>query len=290
MALKISIHGRHVLINFLESIILIVVMACLLALCSYLVWGKDGIWLILINFLFFLFLAPKFSPYLIMRLYHAEALDETSAFYYVRLLTEIAERAELPKVPELFYIPSSTLNAFSVGSRKNSAIAVTDGLLRLLNKREMAGVLAHEVSHIRHNDLWIMGMADLISRLTALMAHIGILLLILNLPFILEGEISWLLIGLLIISPSVSILLQLSLSRLREFNADLFAAKLTGDPRGLATALTKLDYYQGGYWKYILTPGRYIPDPSALRSHPQTEKRVERLMSLIKETNESDGF
>ena len=84
----------------------------------------------------------------------------------------------------------------------------------------------------------------------------------------------------LYLAPTVSNLLQLALSRAREYDADLDAAQLTGDPAGLASALDKLERYQGRFWEDLLLPGRRIPDPSLLRSHPPTEERVRRLLAL----------
>ncbi|MDX1711726.1 MAG: zinc metalloprotease HtpX, partial [Rhodovibrionaceae bacterium] len=177
---------------------------------------------------------------------------------------------------------SRTLNAFSLGSPKDSAIAVTDGMLRNLNLREFAGVMAHEVSHIRHNDLWVMGLADTITRLTRIMSLMGIVLFFINVPLLLVGQavIPWLGVLVLIFAPTLGSLLQLALSRAREYDADMDAAGLTGDPEGLASALEKLERHQGRFWEEIFAPGRRIPDPSLLRTHPATEDRVTRLRSL----------
>ena len=159
---------------------------------------------------------------------------------------------------------------------------MTDGLLRELDPRELVGVLAHEVSHIRNNDLRVMGLADLFSRATGLLSFLGQLLLLLNLPLILIAEvaINWWAIALLVFAPSLSALAQLALSRTREFDADLNAARLTGDPDGLASALRKLEYIQGGWLERIFLPGRRAPQPSVLRTHPATDERVARLAQL----------
>jgi heat shock protein HtpX len=207
------------------------------------------------------------------------------------LLQRLAARAGLAHLPRLYYIRSSLLNAFAVGSRESAAIGITDGLLRTLNQRELAGVLAHELSHIRNNDLWIMSLADLMSRLTSLMSWLGQFLLILNLPVLMMGGVAvpWLLVLTLIFAPTVMALLQLALSRAREYDADLDAASITGDPQGLASALAKLERYQGRYWEEILLPGRRIPEPSLLRTHPPTKERIARLMALY-EAAETPAF
>jgi heat shock protein HtpX len=174
------------------------------------------------------------------------------------------------------------LNAFAVGAPNQAAIAVTDGLLRNLTLREVAGVLAHEISHVRSNDLWVMGLADLFSRATSLMSLMGQFLLLLNIPLLLFGQaaINWFVVLLLIFAPNLSALAQLALSRTREYDADLNAARLTGDPEGLARALQKIEHVQGGWLERIFMPGRRVPEPSLLRTHPQTDERISRLLAL----------
>lgn len=156
-------------------------------------------------------------------------------------------------------------------------------ILSLYRARELAGVLAHELSHVRNNDLWIMNLADAISRLTMVMSYVGMILLLVSLPLALIGlaTVPWLLVLLLAFSPTIAALLQLALSRAREFDADLDAAGLTRDLAGLASALRKLELAQGGgLWERILLPGRRVPDPSLLRSHPPIEERIRRLHAL----------
>jgi heat shock protein HtpX len=128
------------------------------------------------------------------------------------------------------------MNAFAVGKPEDSAVAVTDGLIRNLNLRQITGVLAHEVSHIRNGDLKVMALGDTLSRLTGSISTFGLLL---GLPaaFITGGGASaWAALGFIVAAPTIGGLLQLSLSRTREYDADLDAAGLTGDPEGLASA------------------------------------------------------
>ncbi len=155
-------------------------------------------------------------------------------------------------------------------------------MLRQLEPRELAGVLAHEVSHVRNNDPWVMGLADVTSRITGWFSMLGQILFLLNIPLVLMGavSISWLAIALLIFAPTLSGLIQLALSRTREYDADIGAVELTGDPRGLASALAKLERTQGRWLEQILMPGRRVPDPSLLRTHPPTAERIERLLAL----------
>ncbi len=276
---------RHKLRNVLHSVLLLGGMAGILLLASWSLWGFEiAVWAMVGGLLGFL-MSPTVAPEWVMRAYRARPVDWQTFPQGAELVETLGRRAGLERVPRLYILPSSTLNAFAVGSRGDAAIAVTVGLLRTLDWREFAGVLAHEISHVRNNDLWLMGLADMMSRLTSLLATIGILLAFASLPLLLFGyppvPLSTLLI--LITAPVIGSLLQLALSRAREFDADLEAATLTRDPPGLAAALEKLDRYQGRYWEEILLPGRRMPEPSLLRTHPPTEERIERLLSLLGE-------
>jgi heat shock protein HtpX len=149
--------------------------------------------------------------------------------------------------------------------------------------RELTAVLAHEVAHIAHGDLRVMGLADSVSRLTSLFALTGQILLLLALPWFLVGgqmvEVNWLALLVLLLSPHLALLVQLGLSRVREFDADLKAAALTGDPEGLALALARIERASRS-WLSILLPGWGNPEPSWLRTHPATAERIRRLRTL----------
>ncbi|MET0104437.1 MAG: zinc metalloprotease HtpX [Sedimenticola sp.] len=273
---------QHAWRNRLQSLLLLGVMAGFLALLGWLLWGRDGLFVLVTVGVVAVLANPSFSPWLIMRMYGARPLDQAEAPVLWRAMSELTARAGLASAPKLFYVPSRMLNAFAVGTREQSAIAVTDGLLRQLELDELIGVLAHEVSHIRSNDLWVMGLADLFSRATSLLSLLGQFLLLLNLPLILFSQvtISWWAILLLIFAPNLSALAQLALSRTREYDADLNAARLTGNPNALARALARIERVQGGWLEQIFLPGRRVPEPSLLRTHPHTEERIARLMAL----------
>jgi heat shock protein HtpX len=191
-------------------------------------------------------------------------------------------RAKLTSLPELFYIPSSAPLAFSVGLGRNGAIALSDGLLRILSWRELVGVVAHEVSHIAGNDTRVMGIADVASRLVSNISFVGQLLLILNLPLYLLGaaRLPLLPIFVMMFAPLLMTLLQLALSRSREYEADLSAAGLTGDPLGLASALQRMEQFQHQLLRRLFIPYGRVEVPSVLRTHPGTAKRIERLVGL----------
>jgi heat shock protein HtpX len=276
---------RHKIRNGLHTALLLGGILGILAACAWALWGGEGVvWTIVAGALG-LVMAPRIAPDWVMRMYGARPLRRHELPEAYEILEELCRRAGLERVPRLFYIRSAILNAFAVGERKDAGIAVTDGLLRTLTGREFRGVAAHEISHIRNGDLRIMNLADLLARLTSVMSWLGQILLLVNLPLILAdgATIPWLLVILLIAAPTLVALLQLALSRAREYDADLDAAELTQDPQGLANALLKLERFQGRYWEEILLPGRRIPEPSLLRTHPPTEERVRRLIELYEE-------
>ena len=272
-------HSRS---NLLHTVLLLGSMMGLLALLGFLLSGTTGVVMALAAGVFLFFFGPRISPQLLLRMYRARALSPNEAPQLYRIVQELARRANLKFMPKLFYIPSPVMNAFAAGTRNQAVIAVTDGLLRKMDLAELSGVLAHEMSHIRNNDMRVMGIADLVGRMTGTFSLFGQLLLFINLPLLLMGEvaISWIAIILLIFAPTLSNLLQMALSRTREFDADLGAAQLTGDPAGLASALRKLEYYQGNLWQRIVFPGQRSPEPSLLRTHPPTAERVKRLLAL----------
>lgn len=274
--------NQHRLINIGQTVLVIGGMVLILGLSARLIFGPGAFFWTAVMVAIALALAPRFPPAVVMRLYRARPLYEPEAPRLFALLDELSRRAGLPRHPRLHLLRSNVLNAFAVGSRDEAAIAVTDSLLRTLSLRELAGVLAHEVSHIRHNDLRVMQLADMVSQLTSTLSFLAQILLLLNLPLLLAGAvpISWLGILLLIAAPTLSALLQLSLSRTREYHADLGACELTDDPVGLASALDKLERYQGGWLERLLHPHGRSTNPSLLRTHPPTAERIRRLLQL----------
>lgn len=287
-SMKQDIVVNHDFRNALHTTLLLITMLALLGLLGWFLAGTVGIVWALILGAVIMWLAQRASPQLVMRMYKAQPLSAQDAPALQQIVTELAKRAKLPAVPQLYYIPSSMMNAFAVGRRENAAIGITDGLLRNLEMRELTGVLAHELSHIRNNDMRVMSMADAISRVTSMFSSFGKFLLIFNLPLILFGSasISWWAILLMIIAPTLTGLLQLALSRTREFDADLDAIQLTRDPAGLINALRKLEHYSQNWLQQIFFPGARVPAPSILRTHPHTEDRIARLSELAEQKPE----
>lgn len=273
---------RHRMRNLAQSILLLGGMLALLALCAWVLFGGAAAFWALAGWGIALLISPRASPRIVLRLYGAAQLTPQNFPQGFAILKQLARRAELDHMPSFWYVPSPIMNAFTMGRGERVAVVVTEGMISALNAREFTGVLAHELSHIRNGDLWVMMLADSIGRLTNLMTIAGGLLLVVNLPLLLLGraQISWTFILLLLFAPTVANLLQMGLSRAREYDADLEAAALTGDPAGLASGLNKLEHQGAGLWERIFMPGHRLPEPSLLRSHPPTEERIRRLLAL----------
>ena len=265
-----------------HSLLIVVGMLGLLAALGWLVAGVGGLVGVFVSGGILMLVGLRVSPALVLRLYRARPFSPAEAPTLFRVVTALAARAKLSRPPALYYLPSRVMNAFAVGRRDDSVICLSDGLMRSLNQEELVGVLAHEISHIRNNDLWMMGLADTVSRLTHMLSWLGRLLLLLNLPMLILGgdTFPWLLVLLLTGAPILSFLLQLALSRTREYDADLDAATLTGNLRGLANALAKMERLRGSWFERLLLSGRRLPEPLALRTHPDTADRIRRLLGL----------
>lgn len=280
---EIPAHRRGRLINAVHTWLLLAGSLVLLIACAYTLAGPAGIAYALVFGGISLFAIRRISPQMVLAMYKARPVTRAEFPQGLAIVEELARRAGLPAAPKLHVIPSRMMNAFAVGRREAAVVAVTDQLVRALTARELTGVLAHEISHIRNEDLKVMALADTVSRFTSLMSTIGIVSLLFNITWLASGappQVPWLGVLVLLVAPTVGGLLQMALSRTREFNADLGAAMLTGDPEGLAHALVKLEKAQGKVWENLILPGGRIPDPSILRTHPLTEARVARLHAL----------
>jgi heat shock protein HtpX len=274
-------HARR---NLLHTVALISGLGGLLAVSALLIWGWLGVAGAAIMTLLAAVGGQRVPPELVMRLYRARPVDPLQGGSLNTVMDELARRAELPVRPLLYVIPSLTLNAFATGTPRHAAIAITEGLLRKLDLREIVAVLAHEISHIRNNDLAVMGLADVMTRLMQSLSYVALVLAAMNVLAGLVGDqaVSWWAVLLLYLAPALASLIQLGLSRAREYDADLEAAMLTGDPDGLISALRRLEHYTGSIWEDLMypVPARRVPVPSILRTHPSTSDRVARLIEL----------
>ena len=279
---------RHRVLNMIHTWLLAAGSLALLAVTAFIFGGVAGVVAAIVFGALSMVAIRRISTQMVLSMYKSQPVAREEFPEGVAIVEELARRAALPAAPKLYVVPSKMMNAFAVGRREDSAIAITDALARRLTPRELAGVLAHETSHIAHEDVKVMAFADMVARYTSVMSTVGIVSLFLNLGVAAGGygaPVPWPAVLVLVFAPTVGGLLQLALSRTREFDADLGAAMLTGDPDGLASALVKLERAQRGMWESLMLPGGRIPDPSVLRSHPPTKERIARLMAF----KESDG-
>ena len=267
--------------NVAQAFLLLGGMVAVLGILAWLLLGPQGLVWVLVAGAVVAAIRPKIPPRWVLSMYGARALPEAAAPELHRFVAILARRAGLPETPALYYVASPLINAFALGRRDDSALAVTDGLLRNLSSRQVAGVLAHEISHVRSDDLWIMNLSDGVGRLTHALAYTGVLL-VLTVPWAPGNRLkplTW--AATLAALPTVVTLLQLAISRSREYDADLGGALLTGDPEGLASALEELERRDSGIWERMMVPHGRVPDPLLLRSHPPTEERARRLRQLV---------
>lgn len=194
---------------------------------------------------------------------------------------ELSRRARLSRSPRLWFIPDEVPEAFTVGGRADPAMVLSDGLLTQLTPREVLGVLAHEVSHLRAGDHAILRLSTAVARFTLALAYLGLLALLTGLHQPVRGTAAFVgVAALLLVLPFVVIGLQLALSRTREFDADLGAARLTGDPEALARALERVELICGRSWQVWPARGRRPREPWLLHTHPATSDRTRRLRRL----------
>ena len=212
--------------NQLHSVLLVGGLGLLTSFSAWLLWSWTGVLVTLVWIAALYVFAPRLPPQMIMRMYRAQRIDPQHGGQIAYIVDELARRARLPATPALYVIPSMTLNAFATGKPGNAVIGVTEGLLRRLSMRELAGVLAHELSHVRNNDLAVMALADVMTRFTQVLSYLAVILAIFNLPAWLLGDsdISLSALLLLYLAPTFGSLLQLALSRTREYEADATGA------------------------------------------------------------------
>ncbi|MDA0262427.1 MAG: zinc metalloprotease HtpX [Proteobacteria bacterium] len=276
-----QIQRRHKRRNFLQSGVLLAAMIATVTVCAAFVFGLQAAIWALAGAGIGTLIAPSMSPGFILRMLGGRRIDYSQFPEIGVVLTELTYHAGLPVVPAFFYLPTALPNALLMGTRKAPIIAVSDGLLRVLDLRELTGVLAHEISHLRNHDLWVTNLAAVIVQLTRYLAVCGIVLAVVAGSDAAGGAAQLFFFLLLLWSMPLAIgLLHAALSRTREFDADLGAAGLTCDPAGLASALQKLERFQTGFWARVFLPCRWRPDRSTLGTHPPTAERVSRLLAL----------
>ena len=236
------------------------------------------------------FFAYWFSDKLVLRMYNAREVDETSSPYLYNMVRELATRAGLP-MPRVYLINADQPNAFATGRNpENAAVAATIGIIELLTARELRGVMAHELSHVRHRDILISTITASVAGAISVLSQFG---LFFGAGRDREGGGNPLLAVLvMILAPIAAMLIQFAISRTREFGADRGGAEISGDPHALADALAKIDRYARGIPletadAHPETAQMMIINPlsgGGLRglfsTHPATEERIARLRAL----------
>ncbi|HUX11663.1 MAG TPA: zinc metalloprotease HtpX [Spirochaetia bacterium] len=270
---------RERLQQFLLTALLGVAMLALLLWTGWQVLGTYGLLIFGGVGLLFFVLAARRSPSALLA--NGIPVRYADAPEIHRIVHNLARRAELPATPRLYYLPTPVMNALTIGTRGDAVIMLTQGLITRLTARELEGVIAHEIGHLRNNDLRLFALSQYLREATDFISRFGWLLLLFSLPLMVVSHvaISAGAVFALLAAPLLSMVLQLALLRTREFSADLAAAELTEDPDGLASALRKLENPRSSIFDYFFPVVRRR-DSSLFRTHPATEERIRRLDEL----------
>jgi heat shock protein HtpX len=243
------------------------------------------------------FFAYWFSDKLVLSMYKAQEIPYEEAPWLHKMVEELAQKANIPK-PKLYLLPMEQPNAFATGRGPGkSAVAVTLGLFEILNESELKGVLAHEMAHIKNRDVLIATLAAAIAGAISFLANLAQWMFIFGSSGRSDeekGGLSDLIVSLLaiIFVPLIATLIQLAISRSREYLADETGAKICGCPLSLANALSKIAYYtsqmpvninRGTAHLFIENPLKNSKILEFFSTHPSTEKRIERLLKLNEE-------
>ena len=276
--------------NLLKTAVLMAAITALFMAIGAMIGGRAGMMIALVVAVGMNFFSYWFSDKMVLRMYNAQEVDEASSPQFYRMVRELAQRAQLP-MPRVYLINEDAPNAFATGRNpEHAAVAATTGILRVLSERELRGVMAHELAHVRHRDI-------LISTVSATMA--GAISMLANFAMFFggrdsEGRPHNPIVGLLVmlLAPLAASLIQMAISRAREFEADRGGAEISGDPQALASALQKIHRYAQGTpleaaERHPETAQMMIMNPlsgGGLRglfsTHPSTEERVARLMAM----------
>ncbi len=270
-----------------KTVFLLTFLTLMMVFVGNLLGGQTGMIIAFIAALGMNFFSYFNSDKLVLKRYNAHEVTRDQAHALFEIVERLAQRAGTP-MPKVYIIPDSTPNAFATGRNpSHAAVAVTEGLLELLDAHEIEGVLAHEMSHVKHYDILIGTIAATIAGAIALLAQFGM--------FFRGGDnrnnaiVS---LVLMLVMPLAASIVQMAVSRNREYMADEGAARLTGHPEWLQSALSKLDMYARSGNLHNATPqtahmfiinpfsGHNISFKSLFSTHPSTANRIERLEIL----------
>jgi len=272
----------------LKTYILMIGLTLLFIWFGGMIAGQTGMLIAFLIAVGMNFYAYYYSDEQVLAHYNAIPVDRYSASGLYQIVERLTRRANLP-MPKLYIIPEEQPNAFATGrDYEHAAVAVTEGLLELLTEQEVEAVIAHELSHIKHYDMLIGTVAATISGAIAMLANFGMFF---------GGSDEdrpnpIVMIILMIVMPLAATIIQMTISRSREFMADEGAARMTGHPEWLQSALIKLDNYARGIilpeaepetaHMFIINPftGKDFSMQQLFSTHPTTQERVDRLEEL----------
>ena len=275
--------------NWLKTMVLMAGILVLFATVGGAIGGAQGM---LIAFLLgagMNVFAYWFSDKMVLRMYNAQAVDEASSPYLYNMVKELAQRAQIP-MPRVYIIDEAQPNAFATGRNpEHAAVAATTGILQMLSARELRGVMAHELSHVKHRDILISTISATIAGAISSLAQFGMIF-----GGSRDGERANPVVAIvvMILAPIAAMLIQMAISRAREFEADRGGAEISGDPHALADALAKIDAYARGIPMQTAeahpeTAQMMIMNPLSgggvrglFSTHPATEERIGRLRAM----------
>ncbi|GCL63934.1 zinc metalloprotease HtpX [Pseudaquabacterium pictum] len=283
--------------NLMKTAILMAAITALFMLLGRMLGGPSGMMLALLVALGMNFFSYWFSDKIVLKMYKAREVDDSTAPQFVAMVHELATSAGIP-MPKVYLIDEDAPNAFATGRNPdNAAVAATTGIIRVLSARELRGVMAHELAHVKHRDI-------LISTISATMA--GAIGMLANFATMFGGRggqrsnpVAAIAVALL--APLAASLIQMAISRAREFEADRGGAEISGDPAALASALDKIHRFAQGLpmeaaERHPETAQMMIMNPlsaGGLRglfsTHPPTEERVAALMALAQVMPQAGG-
>ncbi len=277
--------------NYVRTSMLLAGMTALFMGCGYLIGGEGGMLIALAIAIAMNAFAYWNSDKMVLRMYGARQIERGDAPGFYGIVEQLARKAELP-MPKVYIIENDQPNAFATGRNpENAAVAATTGLMRILSHEEIAGVMAHELAHVKNRDTLIMTITATIAGAISMLANIAMFSGIFggnrNNPL---GIIGVLLVSLL--APFAAMLVQMAISRTREYAADRMGAEICGHPLWLASALDKLE--QGAQridnesaeqnpataHMFIVNPLHTRSVDSLFSTHPNTANRVGRLREM----------
>jgi heat shock protein HtpX len=282
--------------NLVKTGVLLAALTVLLVLIGGALGGQQGMILAFVMAMVMNFGSYWFSDRIVLAMYRAQPVDEAQAPGLYRIVRTLATRAGMP-MPRVYILPDETPNAFATGRNpQHAAVAVTDGIMRIMSEEELEGVLAHELSHVRNRDTLIMAIAATLAGAITYVAHMAQWAMIFGSgrrdSDEHESGAGGALAGLLmiVVAPIAATLIRLAVSRSREFQADTSGAQMAGQPWGLAKALEKLDMASKMVPMQQATPATahlFIVNPltgggwtTLFSTHPPIAERVARLRAM----------